>query len=217
MSLVSAILNEDAANQFFTNAGRMPMPGEIAEVNQRYSSMSYDDFARWAAQFYVAPQQDFYSPDALRYYSPMPLNAPTLPTGTTPPLMMPPTTSPTGVIGAIGTIGSVIGAIGSLIGATKGQPPGTPLAPPGTAPKGPPPKATFFGGECPPGRKLRRVAFGRDICVKAPRMNPFNPRALARADRRVTAFARRSKAILQDLGYHVSPRKKSITTKRRRR
>lgn len=69
------------------------------------------------------------------------------------------------------------------------------------------PLATLFGGCCPPGRVLRRISMGRDICIRKPRMNPFNPRALARADRRITQFTRRSAAILRDMGFQVSKRK----------
>lgn len=81
------------------------------------------------------------------------------------------------------------------------------------------PLATFFGGCCPPGRVLRRVAGGRDICARRARMNPFNPRALARADRRITTFARRAAPIMKDLGFAVSRTRypKIKTVKRRRR
>lgn len=68
----------------------------------------------------------------------------------------------------------------------------------------PAPLATFFGGCCPPGRTLRRKPFGRDVCIKTPRLNPFNPHALARADRRITTFSRRAAPILHDMGYTVS-------------
>jgi hypothetical protein len=79
------------------------------------------------------------------------------------------------------------------------------------------PLATFFGGCCPPGRVLRRTSWGRDICAKVPRMNPFNPRALARADRRITQFARRTRPILRSMGYQVTPaRKVKLTGKKRR-
>lgn len=82
----------------------------------------------------------------------------------------------------------------------------------------PAPLATFFGGCCPPGRVLRRKPFGRDICIRQPRMNPFNPRALARADRRLTSFARRAAPMLKDLGYDVSRhRHVTIKTKGRKR
>jgi len=82
----------------------------------------------------------------------------------------------------------------------------------------PAPKATLFGGCCPPGRTLRRMPLGRDICIKSPKLNVFNPRALARADARVTGFARRAAPILKDLGFTVtSTRKKAIHTKSRKR
>lgn len=82
----------------------------------------------------------------------------------------------------------------------------------------PAPLATFFGGCCPPGRVLRRINNGRDICMKRPTMNVFNPRALARADKRLTGFARRGSAILKDLGFQVSRhRHVKIGKKRRRR
>lgn len=76
--------------------------------------------------------------------------------------------------------------------------------------------ATFFGGCCPPGMTLRRISGGRDICIKTARMNVFNPAALARADRRVTGFARRAAPILHDMGYDVS-RKRSVKLKTTRR
>lgn len=72
----------------------------------------------------------------------------------------------------------------------------------------PAPLATFFGGCCPPGRTLRRIRNGRDICIKTPKVNPFNPRALARADARITTFARRAAPIFKDLGYAVSSSRK---------
>lgn len=82
----------------------------------------------------------------------------------------------------------------------------------------PAPKATLFGGCCPPGRVLRRLPMGRDICIKQPRMNPFNPHALARADRRITTFARRAGPILHDMGYTVSrTRHVAVKTTRKRR
>lgn len=74
----------------------------------------------------------------------------------------------------------------------------------------PAPLATFFGGCCPPGRVLRRRALGRDICMKQPRMNPFNPRALARADRRITTFVRRAAPILSDMGFNVERRRRPV-------
>lgn len=64
--------------------------------------------------------------------------------------------------------------------------------------------ATFFGGCCPPGYVLRRRSWGRDICARQSRMNVLNPRALARADRRVTGFARRATPMLRDMGFTVS-------------
>lgn len=67
----------------------------------------------------------------------------------------------------------------------------------------PAPLATFFGGCCPPGRVLRRKPMGRDICIKQPKMNVFNPRALARADMRITGFVRRAAPILHDMGFKV--------------
>lgn len=82
----------------------------------------------------------------------------------------------------------------------------------------PAPLATFFGGCCPPGRTLRRKPMGRDICIRTPRMNPFNPAALARADRRITQFARRASPMLRDLGFQVSrTRKPTIKAGKRKR
>lgn len=81
----------------------------------------------------------------------------------------------------------------------------------------PAPTATFFGGCCPPGRTLRRINNGRDICIKTPRMNPFNPRALARADARITTFARRAAPIFRDMGFAVSSTRKVTLKKGRKR
>lgn len=82
----------------------------------------------------------------------------------------------------------------------------------------PAPLATFFGGCCPPGRVLRRVNNGRDICAKRAKMNVFNPQALARVDRRVTGFARRAAPILKDMGFSVSrARKVSLGKSKRKR
>lgn len=82
------------------------------------------------------------------------------------------------------------------------------------------PEATFFGGCCPPGRVLRRRPWARDICAKKATMNVFNPRALARADRRLTGFVRRAAPILRDMGFNVETRRKPkaglIKRKRRR-
>lgn len=81
------------------------------------------------------------------------------------------------------------------------------------------PLASFFGGCCPPGRVLRRKPMARDVCIRKPKMNPFNPRALARADHRVTAFARRAAPMLRELGFQVATghRKPKGLKKRRRR
>lgn len=69
------------------------------------------------------------------------------------------------------------------------------------------PLATFFGGNCPPGRVLKRQPWARDICMKKPRMNPLNPCALRRANRRVTRFAGISAGMLRKLGYTVQAKK----------
>lgn len=50
------------------------------------------------------------------------------------------------------------------------------------------PKAGLISGACPPGRVVRHVSLGRDICIKKPRMNPLNPKALNRAVRRLAGF-----------------------------
>lgn len=50
------------------------------------------------------------------------------------------------------------------------------------------------------------------------RMNPFNPHALARADRRVKAFGSRAGSVLKHLGFHVSKtRHTKVKIKARRR
>lgn len=50
------------------------------------------------------------------------------------------------------------------------------------------PNAGLLTGSCPPGRVLRRISMGRDKCIKKPRMNPLNPKALNRAVRRLSGF-----------------------------
>jgi hypothetical protein len=50
------------------------------------------------------------------------------------------------------------------------------------------PNAGLLTGSCPPGRVLRRIPYGRDKCIKKPRMNPLNPKALMRATRRLAGF-----------------------------
>lgn len=221
MSLLSGSVNEDAAANFSAVVGRRPALNEFDTINNAWSSMSTDGFRSWAANTFYTDPGDSRSPvGGLHEYE-------------TSGGMMASIGGALPIVGSmLGPVGSAIGAIGAKILSPKGPSPvpavvGSTLGSmmsgliPGTpsrhSPQGPAPKATFFGGECPPGRKLRRIAMGRDVCIKTPRMNPFNPRALARADRRVTAFARRSKAILQDLGYHVAPRKKSLAKKKRRR
>lgn len=135
-----------------------------------------------------------------------------------------------------GPLGGLIGAAsglfgGSSIGAAIGQYAGGAAAAGGCGCNGsgrdpctrqrassqPAPLATFFGGCCPPGRTLRRVNNGRDVCIKTPRMNVFNPRALARADRRVTGFARRAAPILKDMGYTVGRTRSVSLGKKKKR
>lgn len=72
----------------------------------------------------------------------------------------------------------------------------------------PAPRATLFGGCCPPGRVLRRIGMGRDVCIRKPRMNVLNPAALARADRRVRGFANKAAPMLKQMGYQVSKHRK---------
>jgi hypothetical protein len=50
------------------------------------------------------------------------------------------------------------------------------------------PKATLITGACPPGRVVRKIAYGRDICIRKPKMNPLNPKALRRATTRISRF-----------------------------
>lgn len=148
-----------------------------------------------------------------------------LPGGRPPTISMPGTG--TGLVG--GTIGGMVGGLipripgltgtsstGCGCNGSNGRDPCTRQK---TSSQGAP-LATFFGGCCPPGRTLRRVNNGRDICAKTARMNVFNPKALARADRRVTGFARRAAPILRDLGFQVSTasrKPKGLKVKRRRR
>lgn len=118
-----------------------------------------------------------------------------------------------GVVGGIiGGIGSGVGSgiINRLTGGSNGSSSGCNCGSSGrdscTRQKlssQPAPLATFFGGCCPPGRTLRRINNGRDICIKTPKMNVFNPSALRRADQRITGFARRAAPILKDMGYTV--------------
>lgn len=63
----------------------------------------------------------------------------------------------------------------------------------------------WFGPGSPPGAGKRRT------------MNPFNPKALARADRRVRAFSDRSRPILRELGYTVSSHRHVKSKKKKRR
>lgn len=140
------------------------------------------------------------------------------------------------IVGPLGQVAKGIagGAIGDWLGRTFGPGTGVATTGSGCGCKGgsngrdactgqrtssmPAPNATLFGGCCPPGRTLRRIGMGRDICIKTPKMNVFNPKALARADSRVTGFARRAAPILKDLGFTVtSTRKKAIAGKRRKR
>jgi len=48
-------------------------------------------------------------------------------------------------------------------------------------------------------------------------MNPFNPKALKRADRRVKAFSDRARPVLRELGYTVSSHRHVKPTKKKRR
>lgn len=52
----------------------------------------------------------------------------------------------------------------------------------------PAPKAGLLTGSCPPGRVVRKIAYGRDICIRKPKMNPLNPKALRRATTRISRF-----------------------------
>ena len=194
--------------------GRAPTGAQLRTMTQSYASMGQPQLEALARSLVAAPAMTLTGagPAGLSFgggFSPAPI-VPPMPTG--------------GWRGAIGGVvtaagGAAAGAAGEWfrrqLGGGGGSAPRLPVGP--TSSNGPAPTATFFGGECPPGRVLRRVSMGRDICIKKPRMNPFNPRALARADRRVTSFARRSKAILSDMGYTVTARKKSLGKKRKRR
>lgn len=70
---------------------------------------------------------------------------------------------------------------------------------------GPPPPAGIFTGACPPGRVLRRVSLGRDVCVKKPRMNVCNRSALSRATRRVKGFLTLSKSTEKTMRQSFAP------------
>lgn len=161
------------------------------------------------------------------------------PAFTPPPLTMPPTYSmPVTQAGMAAGGGSVGGMIASGVISTIGGALINRYAPGGTMTTGSScgcsptrdpctgqklshqraPEASFWGGCCPPGRVLRRRPWARDVCIKKPRMNPFNPAALARADRRITSFVRRSVPIMRELGLHVdTTRHKSGLTKKRKR
>lgn len=129
------------------------------------------------------------------------------------PYAQPTSVGPTGPTGmpTINTqgIGSILGPVGTAVGTAStlkelydqltGNNPK-----PKTNGTGPAPKATFFGGECPPGMVRRNISFGRDTCVRKPRMNVLNPHALSRARRRVDGFAGKSIPILKQLGFQVS-------------
>jgi hypothetical protein len=69
----------------------------------------------------------------------------------------------------------------------------------------PAPRATLIGGECPPGRVLRRTRLGRDICAKKPRMNVCNRPALSRASRRVKGFLMLAKSTEKTMRQSFAP------------
>ena len=80
----------------------------------------------------------------------------------------------------------------------------------------PAPKATLFGGCCPPGRVLRRKPFGRDVCIRKPRMNVANPHALRRAIRRARGFEKMARRVLGFTSPH-KPKGRAYFKKGRRR
>lgn len=86
--------------------------------------------------------------------------------------------------GLLSTIGK--GALAGLAGSAAGMELQNLLGPSSSLQTAP--KASLLTGACPPGRKLRRIAYGRDICVRKPRMNPLNPKALKRATSRLAGF-----------------------------
>lgn len=102
-------------------------------------------------------------------------------------------TGPAGRIGGQvlgGLARGAVGLLGGLLGGEEGQ----------DEPGGgyiPAPRAGIITGDCPPGRVRRRVAWGRDICARKPRMNVTNVRALRRAMKRVTGFAKVAKSTIQ--------------------
>lgn len=80
------------------------------------------------------------------------------------------------------------------------------------------PKASLIMGTCPPGRVRKTVAWGRDICIKKPTMNPLNPKALRRATTRISrfhAFAQKAEKEMAKAfrkgGFHVSTGSRSRT------
>lgn len=78
----------------------------------------------------------------------------------------------------------------------------------------PPANVTLFSGECPPGMVPRKVAWGRDKCIKKPRMNPLNRPALSRASRRVSGFLRIAKGIEAGMRRSFGPALKRPASKR---
>lgn len=83
--------------------------------------------------------------------------------------------------GGAGVLGNVLGRLAG--GPAAGEEEQAPLA-------------GLITGDCPPGRVLRRVAWGRDVCARRARMNYTNVHALRRAMRRVTGFAKIAKATI---------------------
>ena len=83
-----------------------------------------------------------------------------------------------GGIGIPEAIGSVIDVLGSVLGG------GSLMQQNGTAA----PKAGLITGACPPGMRRKTVSLGRDICVRKPRMNVLNPKALRKATSRISGF-----------------------------
>jgi hypothetical protein len=72
---------------------------------------------------------------------------------------------------------------------------------------------------CPGGYHVTyksKYAPGEPMCVKNRRMNPFNPRALSRAARRLSMFSRHARHYMQ-LATHKSYRMKPATSIARRR
>jgi len=238
MSLLTT-MNSSQSNAYLAAMNPGYDAGKIANLNQHYNSVTGRNISQGELDFWMprydttnwsdidqviaAFEYQSTTPGMTQYYNfASTVNLPGITGPGTPPTfgtMSAPGTLPGLATGLLTNLaGTLVGQLGTYLTGKIG--PGTKSLPtmPGAPTLSSPTTTSLFSNACPPGKVLRiKPGLARNICIKKPRMNVFNPRALARADRRVTSFARRSKAILQDMGFHVSPRHKSLAKKKRRR